>query len=245
MLKQIEGPAEVTELLLICDPNLDKDLQAVMQYRLNKNPALLVMDLKEYVSVINYLQSIGLSDTFSRITKLGILHHSGNILLDSAADNYVPYIKGIGDSLPNVSTVVLRGCGMVQEKPAKKLALNKARATDPTLASDAAAKTSIRKGMLFFKANDERHEHGKSMREFTLDVGAEEGKKAVIALTNAVVCELKKSNLGKDLSEGVTPTIKCYVAGYVGDPVKGAKPDLGVALDDRFLTAPKAIRFEI
>lgn len=234
----------ISEILLVSDEVLDEDLKNVMTYRHKKNPSLLVLDLQEYAEALDHANNYGLESQFPSIKKLGILHHSGERVLSSGYD-YKKHLVIIGDSLPCVSSVVLRGCGMVDEPKAKKLAIAAAQQQDDKLAP-AEAKKKLKDGMLFFKPNDKEERHGKIMRQFTLDVGKDEGLDAATSLSVSVVKELEKSSIGKDIPNEGRPSIKCYVAGYNADPDNGLIAHRGSPqVEDRYLTAPKAIRFKI
>lgn len=216
-----------------------------MSYRLKKNPNLLVLDLKEYEMALDFARNNDLQAEFPDIQKLGILHHSGNAL-ERTGYVYTDYLESIGSSLPYVSSVVLRGCGMVNDKKAKALALAVARDREPGL-GDGELKERLRDGrMRFFKSSDTDQRNPKTIRQFTLDTVKKGGVSALEKGTKPIVEALEKSSIGKALPDGQRPSIECYIAGYNADPAQGAIAHRGIKnAEDRFGSAPKAIRFSI
>lgn len=233
--KLLQNATPGSELLFTIPDELDQDLQTVIDYRENKNKksnkGLLWMQLDAFIgfrdSVYDTPFEAKLIEIMGNISKLGFLHHSGNALVGKGMD-FSRKIIYISDLLPNVSSVVLRGCGMATEDKSKSLA-------------KAEIKKSNQSPCGIFDFAWTKGDKQEPTREHTLDVPTyDAGMGAASDLTTRIIDEIRKSKIGVNAEH---LSVKFYVGPYHGDIEKGAKGDPGDS--GRYLSAPKALRFFI
>lgn len=217
-----------TELLLTIDASLDDDLMVVKDYREHKNAinnrGFLWIDIDTFLQLIKSFADAEWSELKNKITKLSILHHSGQRLLENEYD-YSPHMLTIGNQLPYVSSVVLRGCGMAEETRSKDL-----------------AEKEQKKYAHYNSTSDFKWLKGEkkeTTRQHTLDIqNSASGVRAASPLAASIITALKESSIGVNVGN---VSIKLYVGPYKGDAEKGAEGLLG--LHERYKRAPKALRF--
>lgn len=222
--------------LLFTVQELDQELITIIDYRENRGDknkkGFLWIPLDTFIQFTNSVSDINFEEKLikimSNISKLSFLHHSGNAVLNHGLE-FSKEIPLISDLLPNVSSIILRGCGMAKEDKSKSIVkahINKHPNQPPGDISD------------FMWTKGDKQEPN---RQHTLDVESYEcGMGAASDLTARIINEIRGSKIGVNAE---SLSIKFYVGPYKGDVEHGAKGEPGD--NGRYLTAPKALRFFI